>query len=90
MNRDRIKLTHHPEKTTFKKPGYIKVKDVSNLFRLKKIDHTTNKDMRNLFKLKRENESTIKDRIITDIRNFFEYEEDYYEPVRAGHFCSSN
>ena len=34
--------------------------------------------MRNLFKLKRENESTIKDRIITDIRNFFEYEEDYY------------
>ena len=37
--------------------------------------------------MKKENE-TIKDRIIKDIRNLVEQEEDYYKPVRAGNFLS--
>ena len=58
-----------------------------NLFRTKKeIDDTTIKDMRNLLRLKKENE-VIKNRIIIDIRNILEYEEeDYYKPVRVGTF----
>ena len=62
------------------------IKDVRNLFRLKKeIDDTAIKDIRNLFRLKAENES-MKDRILTDIRNLFEHEEEeenYYKPVRV-------
>ena len=58
-----------------------------NLFRTKKeIDDTTIKDIRNLLRLKKENE-VIKNRIIIDIRNILEYEEeDYYKPVRVGTF----
>ena len=42
------------------------IKDVRNLFRLKKeTNDTTIKDMRNLFRLKKENE-VIKDRTIRD------------------------
>ena len=40
-------------------------------------------------KLKKENEA-IKDRIIRDVETFFEQEEDYYKPVRAGNFWNSN
>ena len=32
----------------------------------------------------------IIDRIIRDKRNLFEYEEDYYKPVRIGNFWSNN
>ena len=40
--------------------------------------------------MKKKNES-IKDRIIRDIRNLSEHEEEnYYEPVRAGNFWSNN
>ena len=43
-----------------------------------------------LFVLKKENE-TIKERIIKDIRNLFEHEEeDYYNPLAAVNFCSNN
>ena len=35
------------------------------------------KDLRNLFRLKKENEA-IKDRVIRDIRNHFEHEEEHY------------
>ena len=57
-----------------------------NLFRLKKeIDDTTIKDKRNLFRLKKENK-VIKDRMLRDIRNSFEHQEEeknYYKPVRV-------
>ena len=43
-----------------------------------------------LFVLKKENEA-IKDRIIKDIRNLFEHEEeDYYNPLTAVNFCRNN
>ena len=67
------------------------IKDVKNLFRLKKeIDDTRIKGIRNIFRLKKENEA-IKDRIIRDIRNLFQHEEeDYYKPVRVFNFWSNN
>ena len=44
------------------------------------------KDIRNLFRLKKESE-TIKDKIVRDIRNLLEHEEeDYYKPVRVINF----
>ena len=52
------------------------IKNVRNLFRLKKLGDNTTKNIRNLFRLKKQNE-TIKDRIIRDKRNLFEQEEDY-------------
>ena len=60
------------------------IKDVTNLFKLKKeIDDTAIKNIRNLFRVKKEIE-IIKDRVIRYIRNLFEYEEkDYYQPVRV-------
>ena len=52
----------------------------------KKADGTAIKDI-NLFRLKKENEVIKDDRVIRDIRNLFEYEEeDYYKPVRVGNF----
>ena len=67
------------------------IKDIRNLFRLKRkienqqkyilnIYYTAIKDIRKLFRLKKEKEA-IKARIIRDIRNLFEHEEDYYKPV---------
>ena len=48
------------------------------------------KDIKKNFKLKIENEA-IKDRIIRDIKNPFQHEEeDYYNPVRVVNFWSSN
>ena len=59
--------------------------------RLKKreIDDITIKDIRSLFRLKEENEA-IKERVVRNIRNFFEYEEDYYKLIRLGNFWSNN
>ena len=64
---------------------------MKNLFRLKKeIDNTTIKKIRNLFRLKKGNEA-IKDRIIRDIWNIFEREEeDYFKPVNQVTFWSNN
>ena len=44
-----------------------------------------------LFRLEKESKA-IKDRIIRDIRNFFEHEkeENYYKPVMVGNFLSNN
>ena len=62
----------------------------------KNTDENIIKDIRNLFRLKKWKKETndatvIKSRIIRDIRNLLEYEEeDYYKPVRAGYFCSNN
>ena len=45
--------------------------------------------MRNLFRLKKENKA-IKDRIIRDITNLLEHEEeDYYKPVTVGNYWSN-
>ena len=71
------------------------IKDVRNLFRLKKLKKETNdvaiNGIRNLFRLKKENKA-IKDRIIRNIRNLFEHEEEnnYYKPVSVGKFWSNN
>ena len=69
----------------------ITIEDVRNLFRLKKeIDDTRVKPIRNLFRLKKEYKAN-KNRIIRDIKNLFEHEEeDYYEPVRVGNFSINN
>ena len=69
------------------------IKDVRNLFRLKKIKKETNdtiiKDIRKFFRLKQENK-VIKDGILRDIRNLFEHkEEDYYKPVIVGNSWSN-
>ena len=70
------------------------IKDVTNLFSLKKeIDDTAFKHIRDIFRLKKVNES-IKDRIVIDIMNLFEYEEeDHFKLVRVGisfKNCSNN
>ena len=67
------------------------IHNVRNLFRLKReLDDTWIKNIRNLLRLKKKNEA-IKDRVIRDIRNYFEHEEeDNYKPVRVGNFRSNN
>ena len=53
------------------------------------MNNNTIKHIRKLFRLKKENEA-IKNRVIRDIRNFFEHEEeDYFKPVRVGNFWSN-
>ena len=66
------------------------IKHVRNLFRLRKKWYPI-EDIRNLFRLEKENK-VIKDRILRDIRNFFENEEEenYYKPVRGVNFWSKN
>ena len=68
------------------------IKDVTNLFILKKLKKETNhaaiKEIKNPFRLKIENK-VIKDRILRDIRNLFEYEEElenYYKPLTMDNF----
>ena len=68
------------------------VKDIRNLFRLRKeLNYTAIKDITNLSKLEEETKA-IKDRILTDIKNLFEHEEDenYYKPARVSNFWSNN
>ena len=45
----------------------------------------TIKNAKNLFKLKKESKG-IKNRIIGDMKNFFEQKKDYYKPVSIGNF----
>ena len=50
------------------------------------------KDIRNLFRQEKETKE-IKDRILRDIKYLFEHEkkeENYYKPVRANNFWSTN
>ena len=47
------------------------------------------KNVKNLFRLKKENKA-IKNRIVRDIRNLVEHEEDYYKPLRVGNSLSYN
>ena len=53
-------------------------------------DYTPIKDITNLFKLEKETKVT-EDRILRDIKNFFEHEEEnYYKPQRVSNFWSNN
>ena len=69
------------------------IKYIRNLFRLKKEQNYTGiKDIRNLSRLEEETK-TIKDRILRDIKNLFEHQEEkqnYYKPVRVSKFWSNN
>ena len=67
------------------------IKDIRNLFKLKKeLNYTAIKDIRTGFRLEKENKAVI-DRILRDIKNLSEYEEEEtYKPVRVSHFWSNN
>ena len=67
------------------------INDIRNLFRLKKdINYTEIKDIRNLFSLEKETKP-VKDRILRDILNTFEHEEEnYYKLVRVSNFRSNH
>ena len=55
----------------------------------KETNKTVIKRARNLFRLKKKENKAIKQKIVRDIRNLFEYEEEYYyNPV--GKFWSNN
>ena len=62
------------------------------LFRLKKeLHYTAIKEARNIVRLEKETKA-INDRILRDIKNLFEHEEDenYYKPARVSTFWSNN
>ena len=68
------------------------IKGKRNLFVLKtELNYATIKDIRNLYRLKKETKK-IKNRILRDIRNLFEHEEEenYYKPVIVSNFWSTN
>ena len=67
-------------------------KDIRNLFRLKREQNfAAIKVIRNLFRQKKEIK-TIKNRILRDIKNLFEHEEEenHHKPVRINNFWSNN
>ena len=68
-------------------------KDIRNLFRLKKEqNYTAVKDAWNIFGQEKEAKA-IEDRIIRDIKNFFQHEkeeENYHKTVRVINFWSNN
>ena len=69
-----------------------RLKDIRNLFRLKKEQNYTGiKDIRNLFRLEKSTKA-IKDRTLKKTRNLFEHEEvkNYYKPVRVTNLWSKN
>ena len=66
------------------------IRDIRNLSRLKKEQNYTGiKDIRNLIRLEKKTK-TIKDRILRDIKNLLEDEEEkeenYYKSVRVSNF----
>ena len=65
------------------------IKDIRNLFRLKKEqNYTAIKDIINLFRKEKETK-VIKGRILRDIKNLFEHEKEevnYYKTVRVSNF----
>ena len=68
------------------------IKDIRNLFRLKReLNYIANKDIINLFRLEKVTKA-IKDRILRDITNIFEHEEEenYYKPAKVNNFWSNN
>ena len=68
----------------------IIIKDVKNLFRLKKEKgNKVIENIRNLFRLKKENEA-IKGKIIWDIKTIFKREEDHYKRKSVNSFWNYN
>ena len=69
------------------------IKDIRNLFRLKKEQNDTAiKDIRNLFRLKKE-VKRIKEIVIRNIKHLLDCEKEeknYYKPVRVNNFWSNN
>ena len=69
------------------------IKDISNLFRLKKEQNfTAIKDIRHLFREEKEAKA-IKNRILRHIKNLSEHEkeeENYCKPVRVSNFWSNS
>ena len=69
------------------------IKYIRNLFRLKKeLNYSAITDIRNSFRLEKESKG-IKDRLLRDIKNLFEHEEEeenYYKLVRVSNFESNN
>ena len=65
------------------------IKDIRNLFRLKKEQNKTAiKDIRNFFRLKQEIK-VIKNIVLRNIKNLFQYEKEevnYYKPVIVNNF----
>ena len=68
------------------------IKDIRNLFRLKKENKgiKDRRGIRNVFRL--EKNKAIQDRILRDLRNLFENEEEenYYKLVRVSNVWSNN
>ena len=64
-----------------------KIKYIRNLFRLtEELNYTAIKGIGNHFRQEKETK-TSKDRILRDIKNLFEHEEEnYYKPVRVNNF----
>ena len=65
-----------------------RIKDIRNFFRLKEeLNYTAIKHVRNPFRLEKEAE-VIKDKILRDIENLFEHEEEenYYKPIIVSNF----
>ena len=59
------------------------IKDIRNLFRLKKTNYTAIKDIRNLFRLEKKTKP-IKNKKLRDIKYLFKHkkeEQNYYKPV---------
>ena len=67
------------------------IKDIRHFFRLKEeLNYTAIKDIRNLFRLGKETKAII-DRILGDIKNLFEHEEEnHYNSIRISSFQSDN
>ena len=69
------------------------IKDIRNLFRLKKEQNKTAiKDIRNFFRLKQEIK-VIKNIVLRNIKNLFQYEKEevnYYKPVIVNNFWNNN
>ena len=67
------------------------IKDIRNFFRLKKqLNYTAINDIRNLFRPGKETKA-VKDRILRDIKNLFEHEEENCQkPIRASNLWSNN
>ena len=67
------------------------IKDIRDLFTLKskELNHTEIKDIRNFLRQKKT--EAIKDRMLRNIKDFFEHEEkENYKPVRVNNFWSIN
>ena len=77
------------ENSKLEEENTIKIKEIFGKTK-KETNKPTIKSIRNLFRLKSQT-NINKHRIVRDIRNLSEHEEeDYYKPVRVNRFWSNN